>query len=55
MAASGDVFPGQPRSRSIGDVVLNNGANLQFWLLSMVMSDSTPVNVGAPGQCIVAI
>ncbi len=28
---------------------------LQFWLLSMVTSDGTPVSIGAPGQCIVVM
>ncbi len=28
---------------------------LQFWLLSIVTRDGTPVNVGSPGQWIVAI
>ncbi len=28
---------------------------LQFWLVSMLTSDGTPVSVGAPGQWIVAM
>ncbi len=62
MAASGNVFPGQPSSRSIGDIVFNDGTNsgggfvrkrIEFILLHFNDShDVVPFNGDVVGSAI---